>query len=162
MLYFKIAKRMEMELSCFMHVLPSFVLRYSILYSAWYPSRAIVPTFSVLLYFAWWECADSHYIVYRIDYAAVLRTWSAASGHGQNQSMVLQFTKAGNCLIRARKISPIGLQVENDIQGKLLNYPPLSLKNYRSWPLRNYQPIVLGNNRLLLFKNYRKLSTVTP
>ena len=37
---------------------------------------------------------------------------SASSGHSENQSMVQQFTKLGNCRSRARKTSPIGLQKE--------------------------------------------------
>lgn len=40
----------------------------------------------------------------------VIFTCRAVSGQGLNQSMVQQFTRAGNCLNRARKISPIGLE----------------------------------------------------
>ena len=42
----------------------------------------------------------------------VIATDSSASfGHSLNQSIVQQFTNAGNCLRRALKISPIGLEI---------------------------------------------------
>lgn len=34
----------------------------------------------------------------------------ASAGHSLNQSMVQQLTREGNCLKRARKISPMGLR----------------------------------------------------
>lgn len=45
----------------------------------------------------------------------IKQTCSAASGQEQNQSIIQQFTKAGNCLMRARNTSPIGLNIENII-----------------------------------------------
>ena len=46
-------------------------------------------------------------IFWRKSLATDLR---ASSGHSENQSMVQQFTRLGNCLRRARKTSPMGLQ----------------------------------------------------
>ena len=38
----------------------------------------------------------------------------ASAGHALNQSMVQHVTRAGNCLRRARNISPRGLKVERN------------------------------------------------